>query len=97
MCDRVGFIKEGKLIKLDTMASIREDSYKKVELESKTPLTPETFEIKGLSNLKIEKLHASFIYRGNINRMTHLLGELSLQDLSVEEPDLEEIFMHYYN
>lgn len=29
MCDRVGFIKEGKLIKLDTMASLKEDSYKR--------------------------------------------------------------------
>ncbi|MFD1402202.1 ABC transporter ATP-binding protein [Robinsoniella peoriensis] len=97
MCDRVGFIKEGKLIKLDTMSSLKEDSYKKIELESKEALNPDVFQIKGLSNLKIEKLHASFIYRGNVNRMTHLLGELSLQDLSVQEPDLEEIFMHYYN
>ena len=97
MCHRVGFIKDGKLIKLDTMAFLKEDSYKKVELESREPLNPDIFQIKGLSNLKIDKSHASFIYRGNVNRMTHLLNDLSLQDLSVQEPDLEEIFMHYYN
>lgn len=97
MCHRVGFIKDGKLIKLDTMASLKEDSYKKIELESREALNPDIFRIKGLSNLKIDNLHASFIYRGNVNRMTHLLNDLSLQDLSVQEPDLEEIFMHYYN
>lgn len=97
MCDRVGFIKEGKLIKLDSMASLKEDSYKKIELLAKQPLSKDLFQIDGVSNLTIEGASASFIYRGSINQVVTKLNSIALADLSVTEPDLEEIFMHYYN
>lgn len=97
MCDRVGFIKDGKMIKLDTMASLKEDSYKKISLDARQPIPEELLALKGISNLVIEQTHATFIYRGSINHVVKKLNELSLTDLIVEEPDLEEIFMHYYN
>ena len=38
----------------------------------------------------------SFLYSGDINRLTGILANADLKDLSVAEPDLEEIILHYY-
>lgn len=97
LCNNVGFIKDGKIIKLESMASLKEQSYKKIELESTAPLATETFALDGVTDLQIKDKHASFIFKGNINALTARLGGLPLIDLTVAEPDLEEIFLHYYN
>ncbi len=38
----------------------------------------------------------SFFYKGDINQVTRILSGLKLQDVVIEEPTLEEIFIHYY-
>ena len=38
----------------------------------------------------------SFLYSGDIGALTRRLAESRLTDLTVAEPDLEEIFLHYY-
>jgi ABC-2 type transport system ATP-binding protein len=38
----------------------------------------------------------SFFFKGDINAVLHKLGSLKVADVTIEEPTLEEIFMHYY-
>ena len=38
----------------------------------------------------------SFLYSGEMKRLLQTLSAGQVTDLSVAEPDLEEIFMHYY-
>lgn len=38
----------------------------------------------------------SFLFSGDINQLLHALSACQITDLSVTEPDLEEIFLHYY-
>ena len=38
----------------------------------------------------------SFLYSGNINELLHILSQQPISDLSISEPDLEEIFFDYY-
>lgn len=96
MCSRVAFIKEGRIIKLEKMSTLQENSYKKISIESKSNLTRDTFDINGISNLNMSGKNAGFIFKGNINSIMKKLAELDLRNISIEEPDLEEIFMHYY-
>jgi ABC-2 type transport system ATP-binding protein len=39
---------------------------------------------------------ANFIFKGNINTMMKKIAEIELRNISIDEPDLEEIFMNYY-
>jgi ABC-2 type transport system ATP-binding protein len=50
----------------------------------------------GVSDLKVKGNTAGFIFKGNINAMMKKLSDFELCNISIEEPDLEEIFMHYY-
>lgn len=96
MCDRVAIIKEGRLIKLEKISTLRDDNYKKFKMETKVPVDRSYFDLSGVSNVEINEHLVSFIYRGNINPLLKKLSSLELNNLWVEEPDLEEIFMHYY-
>jgi ABC-2 type transport system ATP-binding protein len=49
-----------------------------------------------VSNLETDNGVVSFFYRGDINQITSVLSKHKVTDLTIEEPTLEEIFMHYY-
>ncbi len=97
MCSRVAFIKEGKIIKLEKMSTLQENSYKKISIETESGIGKEAFNIGGISKFEVKGNTVSFIFKGNINSMMKKIAEIELRNISVEEPDLEEIFMHYYS
>lgn len=96
LCDRVVIIKQGKIIKVERMEDLRRNSYAKVRIELSAPLEKTFPEIAGISNLNISKRRISFLFRGDINAITKLAATMKLSSIWIEEPDLEEIFMHYY-
>jgi ABC-2 type transport system ATP-binding protein len=96
LCNRVAIIKEGKIIQMDAVGAIRDSSYKKVALEAKAPLDEGALNLDGAANLETNGSAASFIFRGNVNRLLAALSKLELHNVTIAEPDLEEIFLHYY-
>ncbi len=96
MCSRVAILKEGRVIQLQRMSDLRENNFKKCALTAKDPIPQGYFDGKGVTNLMANGPTASFLYKGDINEITRKLGGLSLMDVSIEEPTLEEIFLHYY-
>jgi len=96
LCTRVAIIKDGVIIKLEDMATLRNDNYKKFLLEFTAPPAAEIFRIDGITNLEITGSSVRFLYRGNVNLILDRIHGLVLQNILVEEPTLEEIFLHYY-
>ncbi len=96
MCSRVAFIKDGKIIKLEKMSALQENSYKRIKLETKSAMTKDALNIDGISKLELKGNSADFIYKGNINSIIKKISEFELTNLTIDEPDLEEIFTHYY-
>ncbi len=99
LCDRVAILKDGHLISLQKMSELQAESYKKVRLVTRTPEANGALQAiveMGAANMVVDESSASFIFRGDLNAMLAVLGNLELQDLTIEEPDLEEVFLHYY-
>jgi len=95
MCNRVAIIREGEIVSVEDIKSLRKDSYKKISVEAEA-MDESRFNVDGVSNLTLEGNTASFLYKGDINAMLQLISAESIADVSIEEPTLEEIFMHYY-
>jgi ABC-2 type transport system ATP-binding protein len=97
LCSRVAIIKEGSIINIQDIKTLQKDKYKKIRIVT-NGADDKRFEVPGVSNL--EKAEAegvvSFFFRGDINFITHLISEKEIVDVTIEEPTLEEIFMHYY-
>lgn len=96
LCSRVAIIKEGKIIKLEKMSDLTENNYKKFKIEMKEEIGKKYFDLGGLNNLEIENKKVSFLFKGNINLIMKKISDLEIRNIWIEEPSLEEIFMHYY-
>lgn len=97
LCDRVAIIKDGKIIKTEKISSLIENTHKKFHLETAAIIDRSRFAgLKGISELIITNNTINFLYHGRLNDVTKILASLDLTNLQIEDPDLEEIFMHYY-
>lgn len=95
MCNRVAIIREGEIVSVEDIKTLRKDSYKKISVEAEA-MDESRFNIDGVSNLTLDGNIADFLYKGDINAMLQLISAETIADVSITEPTLEEIFMHYY-
>jgi len=95
LCDRVAIIKEGEIVKIQDVKELQTDNYKKFKITG-VNLNHGKFGIEGVSQLIESDEEVTFFFKGDINEIVKILGTLKLKDVIIEEPTLEEIFMHYY-
>jgi ABC-2 type transport system ATP-binding protein len=96
LCSRVAIVKEGKIIKLETISNLTENNYKKFKVEMRSEIDKNYFKVSGVSNLEMADNTISFLFKGNINLIMKKISDVEISNVWVEEPSLEEIFMHYY-
>lgn len=96
ICHRVAIVKEGELINIESMESLIQNNYKRVMLVTRQKADKGLFDLPGVSNLSVDDGHVSFLYKGDVNTIARKIAQIDLVDYMVDEPDLEEIFLHYY-
>ena len=96
LCTRVAIIKDGSIVKIENMDTLRNYNYKKIMVELAAPVSDGFFQLDGITNLVKDGSQFRFLFRGDINRILDLIHGQPLKNLLIEEPSLEEIFMHYY-
>jgi len=94
LCHRVAIIKEGVIVKVEEVASLLANTTKKVKLVGQ--LDPRMFESLDVKDMVVQDQSLSFVYQGAIEPLMKIISECSLKDILIEDPTLEEIFMHYY-
>ena len=95
LCTRVGIIREGKIVEISDIRTLQQNNYKKVRITS-DELKSSAFDLPGVTNLQKENGTVSFFFKGDINSVLQKINRIQVADLTIEEPTLEEIFMHYY-
>lgn len=96
LCDRVAIIKEGKIVTVEKISTLKDNNFKRFIVEPLTPIEKSYFSIPGVNDLEATDKKISFLFKGNINTVMEKIAGIEIANLSVTEPDLEEIFMHYY-
>lgn len=96
MCDRVAIIKEGRILKIETIENLRANTYKKIKIDFAKSEIAAFDGFPGVTNRTVADNSVEFLYSGQIDRVIKKLYECELTNLWIEEPQLEEIFMHYY-
>ncbi len=95
MCSRVAIIKEGELIKVETIENLIRNQFKKVTITF-SGQKGKTFKIEGGRKPEWSGDTLQLLYGGEIKNMLQMLNETEVKDLLIEEPSLDEVFMHYY-
>jgi len=97
LCKRVSIIKDGKIINVEEIESLRQKQLKKVQIEFGENPENRNFKISGMGEIAEQPENIiSFMFSGDINELIHILASRKVEKLIIEEPSLEEIFMHYY-
>ena len=96
LCTRVAIIKEGHIVKVENINDMRNNAYKKVTVASTTPDLESRFVMEGVTNLVKEDSEINFLFKGDVNKIIEKLHGVNITNILIEEPTLEEIFMHYY-
>ena len=91
-CSRAAVIREGRVIVCDDVDRLSRSNMRRINLRGQ--ISRESF--PEARDWKEADGSVSFLYSGDINRLIQTLADTELQDLTVAEPDLEEIILHYY-
>ena len=91
-CTRAAVIREGSIVACDTVDKLAQSSARRVILRGKVS-REELPEVREWSDLGGT---VSFLYSGDMNELIRFLATKQIDDLTIAEPDLEEIFLHFY-
>jgi ABC-2 type transport system ATP-binding protein len=91
-CNRAAVIRDGRLIACDSVESLTSANAKRVTVHGSAELSG----LKGIRDMRETGGVSSFLYSGDLQELLKLLCVSPVTDLTIAEPDLEEIFMHYY-
>ena len=91
-CSRAAVIREGKIIASGSVEDLAKTNAKRVSVTGNFDLDG----LDGIRDLRTEDKSVSFLYNGDFNRLLQRLSAGDIRDMSISEPDLEEIFLHFY-
>ena len=91
-CSRAAIIREGRLAACGDVAELSKTNAKRVTLHGKAALSG----LPGVRDWKETPDGQSFLYSGDLRLLLKTLADAPLTDVSLAEPDLEEVFLHYY-
>jgi ABC-2 type transport system ATP-binding protein len=96
MCDRVGIIKDGRILKVEQVENLQDDRYKKIKLELKNKNYDFKLDDGEMTNFVKNNGMIEFLYSGDLNKIVKNISSLEVDNIWIEDPTLEEIFMNYY-
>ena len=91
-CKHAAVIREGKLLACDSVENLGHTGAKRVTLRGVDGAP----ELVGIKDVKMLQDTVSFMYSGEPRILMEALASMPITDVTIAEPDLEEIFMHYY-
>ncbi|WP_096592842.1 ABC transporter ATP-binding protein [Halorubrum ezzemoulense] len=96
LCDRVGVLREGHLVAVESVADLRSRGGKQVRIRVAEDVDRGDFELRGIMNLRVGET-VSFTWTGEYDALVDLLSRYTVLDLDVVDAPLEEAFMTFYD
>ena len=91
-CTRAAIIRDGRIIACDSVDALSRTNAKRITVHGDVDLDS----LSGVRDKKASEASVSFLYSGDMNSLLRTLSSGQVYDLTVTEPDLEEVFLHYY-
>lgn len=91
-CTKAAIIRNGCLAAVDSIENLAKTNAKRITLQGVTEVPVEL----SAKSVVATQEGVSFLYQGEIKQLIAVLNQLPIKDMTLTEPDLDEIFMHYY-
>lgn len=91
-CSHAAMIREGKIIAGGSVEELSRTGAKRVSIQGQIDCEG----LAGMKDLHRSQESVSFLYSGDMQALLSVIARGNIQDISIAEPDLEEVFLHYY-
>lgn len=91
-CKHAAIIREGSIVATGTVDELSSTAARRVRVHG-VDLVPLT---EGVRDMQVHDDGVDFLYQGDMQTLIRSLSTLNLSDVTIEEPDIEEVFMHFY-
>ena len=95
-CDRTAMIKDGRLISIEELQTLKASKHKTYQITFATPELVEQFMDEGFECKQVESNVIKVVPRNNLNYLLATLSRYDIIDLDITKPTLEELFLHFY-
>lgn len=92
-CKNAAIIRYGKIIVSDSVEMLSKSSARRVNLHGVSTIPS----IEGMIDISQQNNMVSFLFNGDMQNLISALNGLQITDMTISEPDIEEIFMHFYS
>lgn len=98
ICDRVGILRHGKLEAVETVERLTRVDFRAVTLKFRDPVSPTLLNgVTGVTNVAARNANElSLQFQGDFDPLLKALNGAYVQDMRIEQPTLEDIFLTYY-
>ncbi|MFC6964539.1 ATP-binding cassette domain-containing protein [Halocatena marina] len=96
VCDRVGILRDGRLVGLENMEALLERGGKRVHVRVADGSNVDLTATDGVFDRTTIGDEQQFTYAGDYTTLIRQLADYQIHDIEITEPPLEDIFMHYY-
>lgn len=98
VCDRVGIIREGRLIAVEEVSALKSRALRQLEIHFAAPVPESAFaNVAGVSDLAVEQNVLRCSVKGTLDAVIKAASKFEVVNVISHEPSLEEIFLAYYN
>jgi ABC-2 type transport system ATP-binding protein len=96
ICDRVGIIKSGKLLKIENNDEFKEKNIREIILKTHGDIPLSNFQVSGIKRTERTTSGYRLVTAGQNGEILSKILNTKVIDVKISEPSLEEIFMRYY-
>lgn len=97
VCDRVGLVRDARLIAEESVADLKTKMVRKMEVMFKSSFDPQDFDIAGLEIISQKENSILLKITGDLNPLVRALAKHEIDNLVFPDPSLEETFLTFYN
>lgn len=95
-CDRTAMIKDGRLISIEELQTLKASKHKTYQITFATQELVEQFMDEGFECKQVESNVIKVVPRNNLNYLLATLSRYDIINLDITKPTLEELFLHFY-
>jgi ABC-2 type transport system ATP-binding protein len=95
-CDRVGIIREGRLVSISTVRDLQASHWRSVNLVLADPPAAGLFDLPDVRVVSAEARDVHLMVRGDVNPLLRRLATIEVRDVSIATLEIEDVFLGYY-
>jgi ABC-2 type transport system ATP-binding protein len=95
-CDRVGVIREGRIVEVAPVHALLDDHWRSVNLVLDRVPAPSLFDLPNVRVISGTGRDVHLMVRGDVNPLIDRIAKVNVRDIAITTPDIEDVFLRFY-